>query len=463
MTSNNHGDKHIKDKIRICLFFFVSFFIFITTISCRREGDDAEKGNIEQILPMRQRAKVMNDRLEWRVENILPKIMREAGIDLWLIINREYNEDAVYFTLAPQPTIYSYRTTILMFHDKGGEDGVEILSASDHPRAVGDKNVYTDRSKKQFENLAEVIKEINPKKIGINISETWHLADGLNATMKQRLENALGPEMSKRLVSAEKLCLDWLQIRSPQELEAYKQLCIIAHEIIREASSDKVIRPDVTTVDDVKWHLRERVVELGLENWFHPICDIQRSNKDSEKYKDNPRIIRRGDLIHCDLGIKYLGLCSDMQWHIYVCRKKESDAPEGLKYGLQETIKFGKILTGEFKAGRTGDEIAKAATEKGKAAGINSQIYTHSIGSYGHSAGTRLDTRPLEDVAVDNRQRTHYAIPLNSVYAIEYCCFFNIPEWDNQEVEIDFEDEAALTKDGCNFLDGYQEEFFLIK
>ena len=421
------------------------------------------KGDIKKILPMRERAKVMNDWLEWRLENILPKLMRESGIDLWLIINREYNEDAVYFTLAYQPTIYSYRTTILIFHDRGGELGVERLSASDHPMSRWYKGVYTDRSKKQFENLAEVIKKIDPKKIGINISETWHLADGLNATMKKRLEKALGLELSKRLVSAEKLCIDWLQIRSPQELETYKRICGIAHEIICEVSSDKVIKPDVTTVDDVRWWLRQRTIALGLQNWFFPICDVQRTTKDAEKYKENPEIIRRGDLVHCDLGVKYLGLVTDMQWHIYVCRENEDDAPEGLKKAFQKTLEFGKMLRGEFKEGRTGDEIAKAATEKAEAAGIKSRIYTHSIGTYGHSAGTRLDTRPLDEVAEGNRERTHYPIPLNTVYAIEYCCFFDIPEWDNQEVRMSFEDEAALTKDGCNFLDGHQEEFFLIK
>ncbi|MBA7619647.1 hypothetical protein ES703_26986 [subsurface metagenome] len=449
----------MKRKNVFCLFAFILLTAFLHVNTTNASAEDIK----DKILPVRERAKIQNDWLKWRFENILPGIMRDAGIDLWLIINREYNEDTVYFTLAPQPTVYSYRTTIVMLHDKGGEEGVEILSASDHPRAMGGKNVYADRSKGQFENLAEVIKKINPKKIGINTSENWHLADGLNSTMRQRLEKALGPEMSKRLVSAEKLCVDWLQIRSPQELETYKQICSIAHDIIREISSNKYIKPDVTTIDDLRWQMRQKINDLGIESPFHPLTDIQRSKKDAECYKDNPNIIRRGDLIHCDMGTRYLGLCSDMQWHIYVCREGESDAPEGLKKGLQKTIELSKILTGEFKEGRTGDEITKAAMKKAKAADINSLVYTHSIGNYVHSAGVRLDTRPLDEVAVENRKRTHYQIPLNTVYAIEFHCLFNIPEWDDKEVEIGFEDEAALTKDGCNFLDGYQEDFFLIK
>ncbi|MBN2180387.1 MAG: aminopeptidase P family protein [Sedimentisphaerales bacterium] len=440
----------------------IAVFILINA-SCLQSFQTTDQGIYGKILPLKERAAIQNEWLKWRLENILPELMRNADIDLWLIINREYNEDAVYFTLSPQPTIYSYRTTILMLHDKGGELGVEGLSASDYGYGRLYRGAFTDRSKKQFENLADVIQKIDPEKIGINTSETWHLADGLNTTMKKRLESALGPEMSKRMVSAEKLCIDWLQIRSPQELEAYNDICSIAHEIIREGSSDKNITPDVTTIDDVRWWFRHKIAELGLEAWFHPVCDIQRKKEDAAKYRDNPNIIRRGDLIHCDLGIKYLGLCTDMQWHIYVCRGNETDAPEGLKNALNVTLEFGKILTGEFKEGRTGDEIAKAATKKAEAAGINSQIYSHSIGNYGHSAGTRLDTRPLDQVAEENRDRTQYAIPSNTVYAIEYCCFFDIPEWDNQQVKISFEDDAAFTKDGCNFLDGHQQDFFLIK
>ena len=446
-----------RKAIRLFIISLLTALLYASTTTA--DTEDVK----DKILPLRERAKIQNDWLKWRFEHILPGIMRDAGIDLWLIINREYNEDPVYFTLAPQPTAFSYRTTIVMLHDRGGDEGVERLSASDHPRALGGKNVYTDRSKGQFENLAEVIKRINPKKIGINTSETWHLADGLNATMKKRLENALGPEMSKRLVSAEKLCIDWLQIRSPQEIEEYKNICSIAHDIISEISSDKYIKPDVTTIDDLRWLMRQKLNELGLERPFNPLVDIQRSEKDAERYEDDPNVIRRGDLIHCDMGTRYLGLCTDMQWHIYVCKEGESDAPDGLKKGLQDTIKFAKILTGEFKKGRTGDEITKAAMAKAKVAGIRPQVYTHSIANYVHSAGVRLDTRPLDEVAVENRERTRYAIPLNTVYAIEFQCFCNIPEWDNKEVQIGFEDEAALTKDGCNFLDSYQEEFFLIK
>jgi Xaa-Pro aminopeptidase len=443
---------------------YLSIIIILVTALLYANQTVADTEAIKsKILPLRQRAIIQNEWLKWRFENILPKIMKDSGINLWLIINREYVEDPLFYTLVPQPATSSYRTTILILHDKGGNLGVERLSASDHQMNRWYKNIWIDKSKGQFENLAEQIKKINPKKIGIDISENWHLADGLNSTMKKRLENALGPKLSKRLVSAEKLCVDWLQIRSPQEIKEYKNICNITHDIIREISSDKVIKPDVTTIDDLKWQMRQTISDLGLEPPFHPLIDILRSKKDAERYKDDPNIIRRGDLIHCDMGARYLGLNTDMQWHIYVCREGESDTPEGLKKALEKTIEFGKILTGEFREGRTGEEITKAAMAKAKAAGIKPTAYSHSIGTYNHSAGVRLETRPKEDAGVGSYERTYYKIPLNTVYAIEFQCLFNIPEWDNKEVQIGFEDEAALTKDGCKFLDGYIDKFLLIK
>ena len=207
-------------QIRRSLFEVSSFLFLISVLffsyGCANQVKQTSKAGYSEITPLRERAKIQNEWLRWRFENILPAIMKDADIDLWLVIQREYDEDPLFFTLVNQPSITSYRTTILILHDKG--DGtVERLSASDHPQTSGYRNVWTDKSKEQFANLAEVIKQINPRKIGIDISENWHLADGLNFTLKQRLENALGPEMSKKLVSAEKLCIDWLQTRSPQE------------------------------------------------------------------------------------------------------------------------------------------------------------------------------------------------------------------------------------------------------
>jgi Xaa-Pro aminopeptidase len=428
-----------------------------------QEFGGAAVKDIEKILPERERAAVYNEWLRWRLDNLIPELMRREGIDLWLIINREYNEDPVYMSMMPEPTMNARRTSILMFHDRGEEKGVERLSGSYYGTRGWYKGTWTDKNKKQFESLAEVIKELDPQKIGINVSPTFRFGDGLTASLKETLEKHCGPELSSRFVSAEKLCLGWLETRSPQELSVYRHICGIAHDIIAEFYSNRVITPDITTTDDVVWWIRQRITDLGLDTWFQPSISIQRHKKLAPLYKDNPRVIRRGDLLHCDVGIVYLGLCTDMQLQAYVCHIGEEDAPEGLKKALARTNQVADIFMGEFKAGRTGNEITDTAMEKATAAGLRPLIYSHPIGVHGHAAGCSMDARPVQNAPEGIRVEMEYPLHYNTCYAIEFSSTTSIPEWDGQDVRIGFEEDGVFTKQGAHFIDGNQTKFYLIK
>jgi hypothetical protein len=276
----------------------------------------ADVKDSKNILPEKDREQVMNEWLKWRLDNIVPQLMRREKIDMWLVINREYNEDPVYLSLVPRPTMYARRTSILIFHDLGPEKGVERLAGSYYGMEGWYKGTWVDKKKKQFESLADVIRARNPKKIGINTSEDWAFGDGLTASLKAKLEKALGPELSSRFVSAENLCVGWLETRSPQEMGVYRHICGLAHDLIAEFFSNRVITPGITTTDDVVWWFRQRVTDMGLETWFQPSISIQRHKKEEVKPEES-RVIRRGDLLHCDVGITYLGLCTDMQHQAY--------------------------------------------------------------------------------------------------------------------------------------------------
>jgi hypothetical protein len=156
----------------------------------------------------------MNEILEWRLDHIIPDLMRREEIDMWVIICREYNEDPVYLTLVPEPFMAARRTSILIFHDRG-EEGVKRLTGSFYGMGKLYQSIYKDKTLDPIEN---------PNKIGINESETWAFGDGLSASFKSRLVKALGPEKSKKLVSAENLCVGWLETRSPRELSIYRHI-----------------------------------------------------------------------------------------------------------------------------------------------------------------------------------------------------------------------------------------------
>jgi len=415
------------------------------------------------ILPERERARIMDEWLKWRLDNILPELMRREGIDLWLVMSNEPDPGPVYFTLLPAMSLYVVRTSILMFHDRGKELGVERLSGGSS--GIGDwyKPTWLDKKNKtQFESLAEMIKKMNPKKIGIDTSPLWGYGDHLTAGLKDKLVGALGPEYSKGLVSADRLCVGWLETRSPPEMSVYRHICGISHDIIAEFFSNKVIVPDVTTSEDVEWWFRQRVRDLGVDPWFHPSIDIQRSKKKEAEYKDTD-VIRRGDLLHCDIGIRYLGLYTDMQWSAYVLQTGETDAPKGLKEALANANRMADILMAEFREGRTGNEVVDAAMKKGEAEGLRPLIYTHPIGVYGHAAGPPIDARAPESAPEGSRLRGEYPLYLNTMYSIEFSATSKVPEWDSQDVRVGYEEDAIFTTEGCAFADGRQKALLLIR
>ena len=433
-----------------------------TGLFTRQAAGPSTDGEIHGILPERDRARVVNDWLQWRLDNILPELMRREGIDMWLVINREYNEDPVYLSLVPATTLSARRTSILIFLDQGQGKGVERYTGG--PSGGGlYKPTWTDKKLRQFDSLAVFIKSHNPKKIGLNFSEDWAFGDGLSLTLKAKLEKALGPELSGRFVSAERLCVGWLETRSPQELSVYRQIAGIGHNLIAEFFSNRVIAPDITTTEDVEWWIRDRVTGLGLGVWFHPSISIQRRKTEAPGYPGNPEIIRRGDLLHCDVGVRYLGLCTDMQLHAYVLKPGETDAPGGLKRALDRANRLADIFMGGFRTGRTGNEIVASAMEKGEAEGLRPLIYSHPLGPYGHGPGCTADARPAEEAPEDIKERGNYPLFPNTVFAIEFSATTAVSEWDNQDVRTGYEEDGMFDGSACRFIDGRQTELFIIR
>jgi Xaa-Pro aminopeptidase len=419
----------------------------------------------DNILPERERAAVVNRWLGWRLDNIVPMLMKREGIDLWLVINREYNEDPVYMSMVSEPAMSARRLSILIFHDRGPA-GFKKLTANWHGAGSAGpfyEAIFKDRAKgwkAQFETVAAYVREHKPKKIGLNFSEHWAFGDGLSHGLMKELEKALDPADRKKIVSAENLCIGWLETRSPAELSVYRHLNGIAHDIIAEFFSNRVIVPDVTTTDDVVWWIRQKFTDLGLRTWFQPSISIQRSPKDQALFGKGDRTIRRGDVLHCDIGISYLGLSTDTQHNAYVLRIGETDAPAGLKEVLRRGNRLQEIFMDEFRAGRTGNEIYLAALKKAKAEGVEGRIYTHPLGIHGHAAGPTLGlTEAQEGVPVQG----DYPLYENTCYAIELNCSHTVPEWDNAKVTLGLEDGGVFTKDGCRWIDGYPRTFYLIK
>ena len=403
-----------------------------------------------QILSEKERALLKDEILEDRFQNLLPGLMEDANIDMWLLISREYNEDPVLKTMLPATWLNARRRTIIVFYRNKKENIIERLAVARYNIGRSIQSSWDkEKEPNQWKALVDIIASRNPDKIGINFSKHFALADGLVKTDFDELVANLPDAYQDRLVSAEKLAIGWIETRSEMEMKLYKKLVKTTHEIIEEAFSEKVIQPGITTTEDLVWFMRQKVTDLGLETWFHPTIDIQRNKEvlkshiaSFSKGKEE-KIIQKGDLLHCDFGITYIGLNTDCQQHAYVLNEGEDEVPVFLKEAFKKGNRVQDILTSNMSLGVTGNEILKASLIQGRKEGLRPSIYTHPLGKYGHSAGTTIGMWDSQNGVPFNGD---YALHKNTVYAIELNTTVTIKEW-NKDIRIMLE-EAGFFGDG---------------
>ena len=416
----------------------------------------------QEILSLKDRATLIEKIQKDRLDNLLPELMSKNGIDMWIIITREYNEDPIIKTLLPPTWLNARRRTILVFSFDESTKKTESVAISRYNFGKNIKSIWDkEKNPNQMLALKDYIDKVNPKKIGLNYSENFALIDGISKSDYELFYSSISNDIKQRIVSAENLGIQWIETRTKLEKEIYKDLVSITQNIINEAFSNKVIEPGKTTTDDVVWWMREKVLELKLKTWFHPTVDVQR-NEQSDLYafdgKSKYDIIQPGDLVHCDFGISYLTLNTDCQQIAYVLKSDEKEAPEFLTKALKDANKLQDILTGEFELDKTGNEILLNSLKIAKEKGLDPQIYTHPLGTFGHSAGTTIGMwDSQEGVPIKGDVLMKY----NTVYAIELNNKSFIKDW-NKEVRIMLEEAGLFEENGFKYINGRQEEIILI-
>lgn len=412
------------------------------------------------ILTQREQAKVIDELLEDRVRTVLPTLMRREGFDMWVVISSEYNEDPVIRTFLPATWFAARRTTMLVMFDRGADKEIECLAVSRYDVGKIFKRAWDpDAQPDQWAQLAKLIDERNPKKIGVNFSDHYGHADGLTFSHHRKMVNALAKKHQGKVASAEKLAVGWLETRTEREMIIYQQICRTAHDIIAEGFSERVIHPGITTTDDVVWWYREKIKELKLDTWFQPSVSIQRNESEAIMSKrPQPYVILPGDLLHVDFGITYLRLNTDTQQHAYILKPGETDAPDYLKMAFARGNKLQDILTGNFKVGKTGNQVLAESREQAISQGITPSIYTHPIGFHGHAAGTTIG---MWDMQGGVPYTGDYPLHYNTAYSIELNASVYIQEW-KKEIRIQLEEDGYFDETGFRYIDGRQRELLVI-
>ena len=417
--------------------------------------------NSQNILDEKERAKVINETLKDRFENVLPKLMDRTGIDMWILISREYNEDPVLKTMLPAEWLNARRRTIILFYRDKAKNTLDKLAVArynfgENIISAWDKEVEPN----QWKRLNQLIEERNPKTIGINYSKYFNIADGIDKTDYEEFVANISKENRDKIISAQKLATAWIETRTAREMEIFSDIVEITHNIIKEAFSSKVIEVGATTTTDVEWWMRQKVTNMGLETWFHPSVDIQRNTEENKDHlrsfsnRPDRKIIQKGDLLHCDFGITYLRLNSDCQQMAYVMKDDETEVPVFLKKAFNKGNKLQDILTSNFIEGDSGNTILLNSLNQAVNRDLRPSIYTHPLGSYGHSSGPTIGMWDSQDGVKGNGD---YPLHKNTVYAIELNITSYIKEW-SRDIRIMLEEAGYFGEEGFRYVNQRQTE-----
>ncbi|HOZ69328.1 MAG TPA: M24 family metallopeptidase [Chitinophagaceae bacterium] len=418
-----------------------------------------------QVLSLREQARVVDELMGDRLNNLLPSLMEKNKVDMWVLISREYNEDPVLKTMLPAEWLFARRRTILVFYNNPAKKQLEKLAIArynvgEHIKAAWDMKQFPD----QWEALIDLIRSRNPQQIAVNMSKNYGHADGLDHTEYTEFMEKLPAAFKSKVVSAETLAVNWLETRTEREMQIYPQLVAMTHKIIEVGFSEKIITPGITTTDDLVWWFRQKIRDLGLETWFHTSVAIQRSDSMSfehlRSFSNRPKdeVIIPGDLLHVDIGITYLRLNTDCQQHAYILKPGETGLPPALQQAFEKANRLQDILTSNFVKGRTGNQILSASLAQAKSEGIKASIYTHPLGFHGHAAGPTIGMWDQQGGVPGSGD---FPLNYNTAYSIELNAATFIPEW-KKEIRIMLEEDGYYDATGFRYIGGRQKAVYLV-
>ena len=422
------------------------------------------KEPLPKLLSVREQQAVRESWLKKRLDTMLLPMMRRQKIDMWIVANEEFHPEPVTAHIAP-PIPYEGRRDFFIFTDRGG-DKLERVALVRYPEEHLKYffEVLNPPGKDIPSTLQKFVKERNPRNIALDMGGSRGATTGLTHDTYLYLTETLGPDYSGRFVSAAPLIVEYMDTRLPEELEHYRTAVALTDLLTQRAFSNEVITPGKTTVGDVRWWFLQQINNAGLDTWFQPDMRIQRQHQETGKTQqflsvaEESVVIQRGDVIHIDCGLNYLGLSTDWQKMAYVLREGEKDVPEGLKRALTNTNKLQDALFTHIKPGAKGFEVYDATMADMKNQGIEAMIYSHSIGTQGHALGASVDfRRPTSGAPTEPpfRDGSYTSIELNTSSPVA--------EWGGQKVTIMMEDDAYLTRDGMKWFRPRQTAFYVIR
>ncbi|GAB5553042.1 MAG: M24 family metallopeptidase [Saprospiraceae bacterium] len=394
---------------------------------------------------------------------ILPEVMRENKIEMWIVTNREGNYDPLYQDMGGG---YTSTNGYYVFTDPGtGRIERAALGMSGYLLEEGKVYDYVGSASE----LADYVKQRDPKSIGLNYSKNFGGADGLSYSEYLELSELLGEKYKARFVSAEKLTSDFRSRRVASEIAVYGEAGELSYMIAEKAFSNEVITPGVTTLEDVAWWMMEQQFKNNLGSSFG-MPSVYITGPDGIEATSSDRIIQRGDVLMLDWGVGLMNFYTDMKRVAYVLKEGETEVPASIRNAYEQGLKAREVITNTIKPGITASQNSDniyAALEKAGFAqmvGFNKPserdvtdiiIGCHSVGNWGHGIGP--------SIATFNPVRFDYVIQPSNLLSIELFAYTKIPEWGGKKLRIPLEDDAVVTTRGIEWLYPVNRKVLVVK
>ena len=397
-----------------------------------------------------------------KFDQVLPRAMRDNGIDMWIVAVKENHYDPLWKDLGR-----GYVTGIgyYVFADRGG-DRIERAALGPSGYLLAESGAYDTLA--PAATLAEYVKTRDPKRIGVNMSEQIGPADGLSVTMFAHLKKTLGEPYASRFVTAEKLVADFRSHRVAAEIVAFGEAAGVAIQLTERALSNEVVTPGKTTLEDVAWWLQDRLLDRALGSEFD-MPSVYVTGPAGIAATSSSRIIQPGDVMMIDWGVQLMNLGTDVKRVAYVLKPAETAPPRGIQAAFDKAISVRDVVKKAIKVGVRADETMKRMDAALQAAGFgviefnrpNKDDKTdvtygfHPVGNTGHDIGPSLTTwQPFQSTFVMHAQH---------IFSFEYFAYTPIAEWGGAKLRIPIEDDAILTEAGIQFLHPANYRLLVIK
>ena len=359
-----------------------------------------------------------------KFDMILPQVMRDNEIDMWIYVMS--GDDPLSFELGANPSVY-------IFTDRGGERIERAVLGGRGERELYD--IFGSESE-----IAQFVAERDPRRIAVNYSEERSGFNTISEADHTQLLEALGEKYSNNVVSADYLIADFLAGRGMAEIALFGRLCMMSAEII-EGEFEKIV-PGVTALSDLSGNIFVRDLDGNEEN-------------------NTDYVIQRGDLI----GILHGASMMDFREHNggigYVLREGETELPTEVQNIWKHALITREIFRNNIKAGLTGGETLEILIDKLEEAGYvyidedqydtNADPEKTQVHIDFHALGRIISQAEAPRISPSGWGRD-LKIPLYHTFALEYMIHMPVPEWGRgKHLYICLHDGAVVTERGVEF------------